>query len=69
MMSVVASGATVACGSGAVVARLLAKEQVAGSTPVFRSLFLWPGAGVNSEQGRNRRITQWSANQGDVAKW
>ncbi|MEN9615397.1 MAG: hypothetical protein RL022_819, partial [Chloroflexota bacterium] len=49
-MSAVANGATVACGSGAVVARLLAKEQVAGSTPVFRSLFLWPGAGVNSEQ-------------------
>ena len=69
MMSLVANGATVACGSGAVVARLLAKEQVAGSTPVFRSLFLWPGAGVNSEQGRYRRITQWSANQGDVAKW
>lgn len=69
MMSVVANGATVACGSGAVVARLLAKEKVAGSTPVFRSLFLWPGAGVSSEQGRYGRISQWSATQGDVAKW
>ena len=69
MMSVVANDATVACGSGAVVARLLAKEKVAGSTPVFRSLFLRPGAGVNSDQVRYRRITRWSANLGDVAKW
>ena len=42
MMSTVPSNGTVVCGSGAVVARLLAKEKVAGSTPVFRSHLFVP---------------------------